>query len=525
MDQHKYSMIGILFISVLAVGTKGEFLCGHAHNPNKKTPKVRVEKADFLLGDNDSPIFRPMKVAADFSNLRNRNFIDEKVKNLISEVLVPRAAAYLSGILQVKGPTFLSVSEEHCGGDIVIPPQFRDTAFETDLFLFVDGFNEAGNSYLAFASSCQLNSYNNRPNVGIISFNAAGVSLALKEVDSMISATLHEMIHVVGFDSQLFPSFPLGIDQLYEAENAADGTVRAYLKSPGLVAHARAHFNCSSLTRVPLENEGGASSATSHFEKLVLGNELMTAQLSAASVVSPFTLQLLADSGWYSVEFGKAESLGWGQGRGCDFAKGSVADSAEVCRVMDQAACTVDRTGMSICGLSVFSDGFMVRNFFKDGLCTTSNFFNSSISYLPTGWTSTGGNSRCFELEDSESARPGCFPTFCDVKGVVTLTLNATNYTCTSSNQVIFAGPFRMQCPDPLKICADRPKCPGECSGNGKCLSNGTCLCDFLFKGPACDIHRVCDDAVTCERLAIDRVASASLVAMTLIGLVLLLAN
>lgn len=59
------------------------------------------------------------------------------------------------------------------------------------------------------------------------------------------------------------------------------------------------HFNCSSISGLYLENEGGENSSGSHFEKLLFGNEIMTGVENGNPVISPILLALMEDSGWY----------------------------------------------------------------------------------------------------------------------------------------------------------------------------------------------------------------------------------
>lgn len=48
-----------------------------------------------------------------------------------------------------------------------------------------------------------------------------------------------------------------------------------------------------------LEDDGGEGTATGHWEKKLLGNELMTGIMSGDPINSQITLGLLEDSGWY----------------------------------------------------------------------------------------------------------------------------------------------------------------------------------------------------------------------------------
>lgn len=49
------------------------------------------------------------------------------------------------------------------------------------------------------------------------------------------------------------------------------------LYSPNVLAVARAHYNCPTLTGMLIENQGGAGSLGSHWEKTILMNEVMNA--------------------------------------------------------------------------------------------------------------------------------------------------------------------------------------------------------------------------------------------------------
>lgn len=69
-----------------------------------------------------------------------------------------------------------------------------------------------------------------------------------------------------------------------------------------------------------LEDEGSSGSLGSHWERIVLENEFMTASgISGDAAISNFTLKLLDDSGWYQVNYSKVDPIFWGKGRGCNF--------------------------------------------------------------------------------------------------------------------------------------------------------------------------------------------------------------
>lgn len=68
---------------------------------------------------------------------------------------------------------------------------------------------------------------------------------------------------------------------------------------PNVVKFGQDYFKCNTFNGVPLEENGGSGSAGSHWERVALGNEGMTASDFGDAVYSGFTLNLFRDSGWY----------------------------------------------------------------------------------------------------------------------------------------------------------------------------------------------------------------------------------
>ena len=70
---------------------------------------------------------------------------------------------------------------------------------------------------------------------------------------------------------------------------------------------------------VHLENDGGTGTAGSHWERTILGQEIMTGQEQWEAVFSKITFALLKDSGWYQIDYEDADRLDFGSGKGCAF--------------------------------------------------------------------------------------------------------------------------------------------------------------------------------------------------------------
>ncbi len=75
------------------------------------------------------------------------------------------------------------------------------------------------------------------------------------------------------------------------------------------MAHGKKHFGCDTFNGLHLENGGDMSSVGSHWEKILLGNEMMTSEKIGHSPLSLFSLHFLQDSGWYDINLELAEKL------------------------------------------------------------------------------------------------------------------------------------------------------------------------------------------------------------------------
>jgi hypothetical protein len=153
---------------------------------------------------------------------------------------------------------------------------------------------------------------------------------------------LHELVHVLGFEPDLFTTFrkresgePYAASELYVSEQLWSN-VTALAKSvrkvrlPRVLAAAREQYACATLTGLELEEFGGPGTAGSHWEKRVVLDELMAPTITQSSVLSSLTLALLDDSGWYTVDYRMAQLLTWGRKKGCEFVNNR-CDTVSVC--------------------------------------------------------------------------------------------------------------------------------------------------------------------------------------------------
>jgi hypothetical protein len=115
-------------------------------------------------------------------------------------------------------------------------------------------------------------------------------------------------------------------------------------------------------------------SAGSHWEQRVAEQELMAPIVNAVMKVSPMTLALLADSGWYDVDYTKADEfatgVSYGYHQGCEFATESCLSDDGVstgnppyfCRQPEVPACTVARYGVCLESHGVLVPRFVTQS-------------------------------------------------------------------------------------------------------------------------------------------------------------------
>nr|XP_012608065.1 uncharacterized protein LOC105864643 isoform X2 [Microcebus murinus] len=181
-------------------------------------------------------------------------------------------------------------------------------------------------SIIAYAACCQLDS-EDRPLAGTIIYCARHLTSPSLSHSDIVMATLHELLHVLGFSGPLFKIWrdcPSGFKVRENCSTRQQVTRRdkwgQLLLTTPAVSHSLAkHLGVLGVSLgVPLEEEGPLSS---HWEARLLQGSLMTATFDGAqhTRLDPITLAAFEDSGWYQVNHSAADELLWGQGSGLEF--------------------------------------------------------------------------------------------------------------------------------------------------------------------------------------------------------------
>ena len=119
---------------------------------------------------------------------------------------------------------------------------------------------------------------------------------------------------------------------------------------PEVVNYAREFFNDPSITKVPLENDGGSGSVGSHWEKTFMPLESMNATLESPGIISEFTFTFLRATGWYQIAPTAAQSYDWGKDDGPDHFQ-ICPQGKEYCdaSLKDKNMCTHDHLNKAYC--------------------------------------------------------------------------------------------------------------------------------------------------------------------------------
>ena len=381
------------------------------------------------------------------------------------------------------------------------------TEVSTDFYLIVSSSSDSASNWVANAGSCYVASGSNRPLIARMLFNLYYTTAATGDVmahEKNTYLTIHEMIHAFGFTGANFPNFidALGKPLGNVVKNVAvNGVVKSFLDVEPLTTNLRNFYGCSTLPGAPLEDDGGAGTAGSHFERRSFLYEVMTSGVITGYRVSSFSFNVLEGSGWYVPNYAYAEPFYFGQGEGCNFLYQDCSASAfnfnEFCKPNGPSrGCSASGRGGGICASDSRSDGcyyvYPMDDYDCDDSASTDN------ARLPKQEVyGRGLGSKCFSgtltTLTKASQTSFCFKYTCVGSGLtsqVQVNVGTTTVTCKSEGTMAVRGYNGViNCPDPLTFCntAGKLYCPRNCMGRGTCVNN-KCVCNAGASGVDCGV-------------------------------------
>ena len=168
---------------------------------------------------------------------------------------------------------------------------------EIDLEVKVE-YSQSKSGFVAWATP-DFTSRNKlgRPLKGTIIFFDTPAFLQLEVHTAYL--VVHELLHIMAFEKTLLNSFTTISDNL--------------LHTPTILQKAKENFNCSTLPGVLLN--------TPHLDQAPFMEDIMVPEFrSRHANITPITLAVLKDTGWWDVDINMASHSKWGHNWGCDFA-------------------------------------------------------------------------------------------------------------------------------------------------------------------------------------------------------------
>ena len=410
---------------------------------------------------------------------------------------------------------YLTVKQEPCGGGDLGQATACSWDFETGRTL-AGVINICPSALEAVVRAA--------PPAGAEALGIADVA-TLAEFGSLVDTIVHEAGHLLGFSTQLYPRFRDAQGRPLPAPTLEEPGGRILLATPRVLEVARQHYGCDEIEGVPMEDGGGEGTRGSHWEVSWIGDRdvmLGTSFRPGRAVISPLTLALFEDTGWFDVDWDTAGAWGFGAGLGC-----AVLDPAAKCLdrryfcdptgaagAEDAVQCTWDHMDVGRCYNSeMLPPGCGVVQPFANYLC-------GEPVESPQGlWgEARGPNSRCVEVAPEPKvwqARPtrfqtvsaprgggaGCYAMECR-GGAVSLVLEGRAVPCPAGEFVDLGAVPGLDisrgslgpCPSAEEVCPGLERAD-DCNGLGDSV-DGECRCFLGFGGPSCSEMLASNDTV-----------------------------
>lgn len=328
---------------------------------------------------------------------------------------MPIVRDYILDTLQVTERPSINISVR--GGKCAkaeISKALLTKTINADLLLVITTEGTKDDSFVAYASPCQIHPYSGRPVVGRVNFNLAYLNTDFDVFFDQFGTIYHEITHVLGFSPSLFKYFinwrtnsRIGKENVLIQRQYGSNKMDL-IATPEVKKFVQQHFNCNSLEGAPVENEGGAGSKGAHWEKVYFGSEYMVASTIINPVISGLTIALLKDTGWYQFNDSgrlstqsnngksvKIEPMFWLKDYGCNIYKEQCPQAAHSCTTSGVAGCSFDQTFEGRCRGSGFSNGCKY-NVASDFMTQDCRIENNTDGDQASFYETHGFGNRCF---------------------------------------------------------------------------------------------------------------------------------
>eukprot|EP01132_Coremiostelium_polycephalum_P000517 gene517-652_t len=440
--------------------------------------------------------------------------LDQQLSEFVISYVLSAIEKVFTSFLQIEQTTTLKLIPDRaeCHYGVPIPATyFNPGVNDVDYIVFVTIRPATDNMTIAYAGPCNFRRYADylgRPLAGIINFNPIYFKPFINNANGFIFSEyvkvgIHEMTHALGFSSGFYSSYidrktglpykDLGFEgntggvaaltvKGFTPNNVAFTTTRNVLVTPRVVAFVQDHYNAPDLAYQELEDIGGAGTVGSHWEKRVVGEEIMLGFIDPVLPFTNLTLSLLEDTGWYTIDYSNADPLMWGKKLGIEWFQDCKPTTWDYpgywCDVQTRGSrCSPTRSGKGYCSpyrssspvplpYQHFKDTTLIGDEVADGcpfsdmvkgpgIPTTyycqdkSNTGDSSIKEV------YGDNSRCFEYKSgfTSTTNMACWEQRC-TGGNLEIKANGVWASCPSGETKKFDG-LEVICPRFYYPCAN----------------------------------------------------------------------
>jgi len=342
--------------------------CGSKKNKSKPEINTLMEKKELRFLQSQVS-WTPIKFYVDYTYLESQKTVDAKTVSFTKQVLNNTLAVFANLLMIQRTDPLIKV--QSCFEDI--PPQYinnqlKTTGISADIVIFPFFDITADELTQAYAAPCSLDPNTFRPIAGEVAFNPKNFIIDRPNaLDFYTLLTLHEITHVLSFNSDLFEYF---VDSNFKkipitsiVQNITINNVSKHMIiTPKVKAQAQNHFGCNSLQGVELEDQGGEGTAGSHWESRVMLGDFMIGEDYSENLISEITLALFEDSGWYKVNYYTAGLFRFGKNKGCDFVQKKCLNNQtsnfpnDFCTVPSGSMCFGSRTAKGTCTIENFKD-------------------------------------------------------------------------------------------------------------------------------------------------------------------------
>lgn len=444
--------------------------------------------------------------------------------------------SYLKSVLKVYPIVGVLKAEFDTCSFFKIPSEHQKFGVEdTDVLIYVTAEDQCTRSF-----TCAMES-GSRNNIVIGLLDLSRSDFPAYHLETDMRTILHELVHILGFKTSLFPFYqkPDGtlyqLSEIYE-ERSIRGVTKRFVKTPTVLQKFKEVFDCSGVSGAELENE---DNNYGHWEKRVFFNDFMADNPETESIYSSLTFALLQDTGWYSIDWEYTTSTTFGTEFGCSFLtdkciENNVTNFNYFC-TEEIKSCDVYKLNRGQCNIKGSSSVPLEYQYFNSG---TIGGADSEADYCPYIDADDSGSCRGNGLKPSsfnnEYGESICTNCRCIEGSLINMgfavpPISGRCYEiiiCNTNSVTINVGSKTVECPftggeitvpgyDGVLICPDTSilcdivPCLNACTGQGKCV-NGQCVCNEGRSGDDCSAgcHSRC---ATCYGDEHDKCTSCSI--------------